>query len=328
MSRPSANFCTWPRDEGVDGARLTATLLRSASSALVRMSRPSAIFSTWLATICRCRRGSRKLARSLARARVAAFASFSTCRYQRVHVGAVACQLVQVGFERALEDVAAFGELLDLAGDQTVDARAALGQLVEVVLQRLGEAARPTANFSTWLFEQAVDAGEVGFQRLGKGFAAAVEPLQLLGDHAFDDLPAFLELLDVGLEHLRRSNCGRRRISGPGSRPDCRCRQVGLQGARKDVAALGELLDLGGDDAVDAGPSLGELAEIGLQSARQDVAAFGQLADMPGDHFVNVHTGLTSFSESSVEAAGKALAACRQPFELAAERGVDAARCR
>ena len=46
-------------DEGVDGARLTATLLRSASSALVRMSRPSAIFSPGWRRSCRCWRAFR-----------------------------------------------------------------------------------------------------------------------------------------------------------------------------------------------------------------------------------------------------------------------------
>ena len=211
---------------------------------------------------------------------------------QRIDVGARIRELVQVGFQGALEDVAAFSQLLDLACNEPVNACAALRQLLEVVLQGLGQARAADRELLDMACEQAVDAGEIGFQRLGEGLAAPVQPLQLFGDHAFDDLPALLQLFDVAFQHMRH------RIASIGEFLDLAFhqivdrRQVGLEGARKDVAAFRELLDLGGDDAVDVCTRLGQLGEVGFQRPRQDVSSLGQFADMPGDHFVNVHTGL------------------------------------
>ena len=119
-------------------ARLTATLLRSASSALVRISRPSAILSDLARPrSCRClARVSAELcskivcAQRAAKVACAAFASelLDMTGDQRVDAAAGFRQLVQVGFQRALENVAAFGELFDLAGDEPVDAGAAFAR--------------------------------------------------------------------------------------------------------------------------------------------------------------------------------------------------------
>jgi hypothetical protein len=71
--------------------------------------------------------------------------------------------------------------------------------------------------------------------------------------------------------------------------------EVGFERVGQDGAALGDLLDLAGDEAVDARAAVGELSEISFQRTRQDVAAFGQLTDVASDHFINVRTGLDEF---------------------------------
>src|SRR6187551_911398 len=111
---------------------------------------------------------------------------------QRIDVGTCLRNLVEVGFQSALQDVSAFGEFLDLAGDEPVDACTALRKPFKVILQRFGQAGAADGKLLDMAFEKTVDTGKIGFERLGKGFAAAVEPLQLLGDQALDDLTAFL----------------------------------------------------------------------------------------------------------------------------------------
>ena len=166
-------------------ARVSASLRRSSSSARASMLRPSASLATWPATISSIARGFGKL--------------------------------LEVGFERAGQDVAALGQFLDLAGDQSVDACTAFGELLQVGFQRAGEDVAASASFSTW---------------------PATSP----------------SMLDRVSASLSRSASSAR---------------------SEDIAAFGELLDLTGDKAVDAGAAFGQLAEVGLQRARQDAAALG-----------------------------------------------------
>ena len=210
---------------------------------MVRISRPSASFSTWLDERVDAGAGFGELARG----HPATPGQLSTA----------VRELVEIGFERALEDVAALGELFDLAGDKSVDAAAALGELVEVVLQRLGQAARPTANFSTWLVEEAVDAGDVGLKRLDSVsrpwsslcICSATMPLDICR-LSFSFSTSVSSTCEI---ELRPSANFWIWLSTRLSIAD----KIGLEGARKDVAAFGELFDLCRDDAVDVGARLG-----------------------------------------------------------------------
>ena len=107
-------------DKTVDAGPRIRQLARSASSARVRMSRPS-----------------REL--------------LDLAGDEPVDAGPALGQLGEIVFERTGENVAAFGELLDLAGDQAVDAGSAFGELGRDPLRaRVVRISRPSASFSTW----------------------------------------------------------------------------------------------------------------------------------------------------------------------------------
>ncbi len=194
--------------------------------------------------------------------------------------------------------------------------------------QRLRQDGAAVRELLDMAVEQAVDAGDVGFQRLDRASRPLIEPLQLLGDHAFDGQPAFLQLRDVGLERLRD------RIAAVGEFLHLAATRLSIAG-RSALSARDRMSRPSASFSTWAAtmPSmpdaaLGQLAEVGLQSARQDVAALGQLADVAGDHFVNVHAGLDEFLRVFGERARQALAACRQPFELVVRaRRRSSARC-
>ena len=115
-------------DQPVDAERLSASLARSSSSALDSVERSWTSLSEWP-----CRR-----LLTFSRSASSTRANSRTVFGQLLRlVGNGAPDRVEIGFQRALEDVAAFGQLLDLAGNQPVDAGAAFRQLGEVVLERL-----------------------------------------------------------------------------------------------------------------------------------------------------------------------------------------------
>ena len=154
-------------------------------------------------------------------------------------------------------------------------------------------------------------SSEVGLERAGRGFAALRRASRPGRRPSVDAGAAFGELLQVGFQRARQDIAALASFSTwPATSPSMLARfrpaSRGRPPARgKDVAAFGELLDLAGDQPVDAGAALGELAEIGLQRPGQDVAAFGQLADMAGDHLVNVRCGFGRASAGLRSARGR-----------------------
>ncbi len=64
--------------------------------------------------------------------------------------------------------------------------------------------------------------------------------------------------------------------------------QILFEGPGQDVAAFGELLDLAGDDRVDAGAGLGQLAEVGLRAPARGFRGPQQLLDLAGDEPIDV----------------------------------------
>ncbi len=97
---------------------------------------------------------------------------------------------------------------------------------------------------------------------------------------------------------------------------------VRFQRPRQYGPAFGDLLDLTGHEAVDAGAAFRQLGHIRFQGTCQNGPALGQLADMTGNHFVNDRTGLREFFGILVQGICEAVAAFLQPLQMAAERGV------
>ena len=124
--------------------------------------------------------------------------------------------------------------------------------------------------------------------------------------------------LSTSLSSIRRSSCGRRRISGSGFRPVRRSptdrpsgRATGYRGLRSASRPGWRRCRRWWCGVSDS------LLEIGFQGARQDVAAFGQLADMAGDHLVDVELGLGELLRVFLQHLRQVLAAGCQPFEMA-----------
>ena len=193
---------------------------------------------------------------------------------------------LKVGFQRPLEDVAAFGQLLDLSGDQAVDAGAAFGELGKIRFQGPRKQAAVARQSLRMVLDQLTDTGKVGFQR----FAEVAAILGQLGGMA----------VHQGLDGT----------------------DVGFQRAGERRTPFGDLFHLSGDQPVDIGPALGQLAEVGFEGAGEDAAALDQLSDMAGNHFVNDRTSFDQFLGVFVERIGQLVSAILQALELLAERFV------
>ena len=214
-------------------------------------------------------------------------------------VGDHAADRGKIGLQRALENVAAFGQLLDLAGDQAVDARAALGQLGEVVFQRPRKRGAFLDQPFRMACDHAADGVEVDLERAPENVAAFGQLLDLTGNEPVDARTAVGQLGEIVFQSVRQGGpflfqpvrCARRPHRCTCSRsPSSACAncarsldqllglvgdgvadrvEVGFERALENVAAFGKLLDLAGDQSVDAGAALGQLGEIVFQRLRQ-----------------------------------------------------------
>src|SRR5690606_8279468 len=152
--------------------------------------------------------------------------------------------LGKIGFKRTPQDVAALGKLLDLAGDEAVNACTAFSQLGEVVLQRLGKRRAVGCQPFHMAVNKPVHAFQIVLKRLSELGAIGGDLLRLLCNDA-----------SYGFE-------------------------VRLQGALEDVATLRQLLDLPGDEAVNACTAFRKLGKVGFQSLGEQTALFGKLVRM------------------------------------------------
>ena len=137
-------------------------------------------------------RASATLARSSSsalRQNVAAFGDLLDLAHdEAVDLCAALGELRQIGLEGALEDVAAFGEFLDLGGDEVVDAGAAFGQLGEVVFQAARQHGAAFLEAARLRGRERFDLRDVVVERDREHAAAFDELLDMAGDHAVDGL--------------------------------------------------------------------------------------------------------------------------------------------
>ena len=207
------------------------------------MSRPSASFSTWLGD-------------------------------QPVDAGPALGELGEIGFERPREDVAAFGEFLDLAVDQPVDAGPALGQLGEIGLERAGGCRG---------LRRASRPGRRPCRRCWSGSRTAWR----------DRPPAHA-----------RGCCGLRPACRHGRRPFRQCSiGFGRASARSSLSARArfsrpavEPVELAFQCRVDAGARFVDLAQVVLEGRDDQGAAFRQFLDLLADGAPRSRNGLRRIS--------------------------------
>ena len=172
----------------------------------------------------------------------------------RVDLAAGIDQLVEVVVERVGEDRTALGDLGDLRRHDVVDAGAALVELGQIVFELGGEQSRRLGELLRLGRDDAVDRTHVALQRLGEEVAAFREPVDMAGNQTVD------------------------------------ARHVVVQSAAEHVAAIGQLGDLIADDVFEA-------RHVGFQRLRQNVAAGGDLVDLLGDEIVELAAGLADLLE-------------------------------